>query len=62
MSGAPFPTKTCSKCGETKPHASFYHNKRNKDGLASGCRLCDQQSKKTSVGSARWYMRVRAHA
>lgn len=34
-------TKTCRKCGETKPSSAFRREGRNRDGLRSHCRACD---------------------
>ena len=39
-------TKTCTKCGETKPVSEFYKHKRAKDGLASHCKVCHNASVK----------------
>lgn len=38
--------KTCSKCKKEKPTASYYSNKRNKDGLVSYCKECHQEQKR----------------
>lgn len=32
--------KTCTGCGETKPHSDYYQHKR--DGLRSRCRECER--------------------
>jgi hypothetical protein len=32
--------KTCTKCGQTKPHSDWGKNKSKKDGLASECKSC----------------------
>lgn len=34
-------TKTCSKCGETKPIGEFHRSKREKDGLSCICKPCN---------------------
>ncbi len=34
------PQKRCSKCGETKPTASFHTSNKAKDGLQSACASC----------------------
>jgi 5-methylcytosine-specific restriction endonuclease McrA len=34
------PTKTCKKCGDTKPVAAFAKKKAAKDGLQTNCRAC----------------------
>ena len=34
------PTKRCSKCGETKPLADFYKDKKATDGHQSWCKRC----------------------
>lgn len=41
--------KTCSKCGESKPHSEFHKRSRAKDGLAVWCKPC------TSAYSAQHY-------
>lgn len=33
-------TKTCSKCGETKPLTDFYKDKKASDGHQSWCKRC----------------------
>ena len=35
--------KRCSKCGEVKPVADFYVNRRNIDGYTNACKLCEQE-------------------
>lgn len=35
-------TKTCSKCGETKPLDEFHRLTRSKDGHQSRCKLCNR--------------------
>lgn len=32
--------KTCTQCGDTKPHLEFYTNRTRKDGLSDQCRAC----------------------
>jgi hypothetical protein len=32
--------KTCTKCGQTKPHSEWNRNRSKKDGLASECKSC----------------------
>lgn len=32
--------KRCTRCGETKPHAKFYRNRSNSDGLYRECKDC----------------------
>lgn len=34
------PTKRCGRCGQTKPAAAFYVDRRRKDGLYAHCRDC----------------------
>ena len=36
------PSKTCSKCGQTKPTTEFYRNKKAVDGLLPTCKACDR--------------------
>jgi len=33
-------SKTCTKCGETKPITKFYKHRRYRDGLRSECKNC----------------------
>lgn len=40
--------KTCSKCGEAKPHSEFHLNSTGRDGLKSTCKLC------SNAQSAAW--------
>ncbi|MEU0941089.1 WhiB family transcriptional regulator [Embleya sp. NPDC005971] len=35
-------TKTCTKCGKTKPTSDFNRNAYQRDGLRSSCRLCQR--------------------
>lgn len=48
MDGSSFqPVKTCGKCGETKPLASFYKcNNGTKTGLQSYCKACQGATNK----------------
>jgi hypothetical protein len=32
--------KTCTTCGETKPHSEYHSQKKSKDGLRSSCKQC----------------------
>jgi hypothetical protein len=41
--------RTCTKCGEAKPHEAFRAEPRTKIGLQAACKVCDQ--KKNSA----WY-------
>jgi 5-methylcytosine-specific restriction endonuclease McrA len=41
--------KTCTKCGETKPHSDYHSKKSNKDGLNSACKSCNKSAAKS------WY-------
>lgn len=34
--------KQCSKCGETKPHSEYHHDKHSKDGHVQRCKSCVQ--------------------
>jgi hypothetical protein len=43
--------KTCSKCGEEKPHSEFHLNSTGRDGLKSTCKLC------SNAQSAAWRKR-----
>lgn len=38
--------KTCSKCKEVLPFASFTKHSKNKDGLQGSCRECNKKSSK----------------
>src|SRR5690242_17926963 len=40
--------KTCKRCGETRPLAEFYAQKRTKDRLHSWCIPCVNKSSKAS--------------
>lgn len=40
MTTEAYPTKQCSRCGETKPAEDFYKDKRRSDGRASHCKPC----------------------
>lgn len=42
------PTKTCTKCHETKPLGEFHNNKSRKDGKASHCKECKKEADKKS--------------
>lgn len=35
-------SKTCKKCGETKPAANFFANRKASDGLFGHCKDCDR--------------------
>lgn len=35
-------TKTCTKCGETKPTDQFHKNRANRDGLQPRCKDCQR--------------------
>ena len=35
-------TKTCTKCGETKPETDFYKHRSYKDGFCTYCKSCDR--------------------
>ena len=39
-------TKKCSKCKEVKPINEIYKHKRQKDGLASQCKCCENKKHK----------------
>lgn len=55
QSGTSPPTKTCSRCGNTKPHGAFFANRNVRDGLQSYCRDCHNASRRTggTVGRPR---------
>lgn len=36
-------SKTCTKCGETKPIIEFYKNRTCKDGHSPWCKACDKE-------------------
>lgn len=40
-------TKTCTRCGETKPRNEFHKDKTKKDGLHVWCRECRNESDKS---------------
>ncbi len=42
-------TKTCTKCGKTKPPDQFSRDTSRRDGLNTRCRACDRER------SRRWY-------
>lgn len=37
--------KTCTKCGETKPHTDFHKRKASPDGLKTRCKECSAEHK-----------------
>ena len=39
-------TKTCRKCGDTKPLSGFYAQPRNKGGLHHYCKECMDQAQR----------------
>lgn len=41
----PTPTKTCRKCGVTRPAEDFPKRRSNKDGLYSYCKACNRADK-----------------
>jgi hypothetical protein len=49
-------TKTCSKCGETKPLSEFSKRSRSKDGHAGWCKACSK------VYRATWYANNQEYA
>lgn len=40
MAAVEAPTKTCRKCGETKPLDEFHRNRKSRDGHQSRCKPC----------------------
>lgn len=42
-------TKTCPRCGLSKPHAEFYADRTRRDGLQAYCRECERER-----GRVRW--------
>lgn len=42
-------TKTCTKCGITKPLTEFYKHKLRADGLASACKKCTNLASKPKI-------------
>lgn len=40
--------KQCYKCKETKPTSDFYIRRRNKSGIASWCKKCDNKARNES--------------
>lgn len=49
------PTKTCSRCGASKPLSAFHRNNATSDGLQSRCKDCHNEARRTggSVGRPR---------
>lgn len=49
------PTKTCSRCGASKPLSAFHRNTATSDGLQSRCKDCHNEARRTggSVGRPR---------
>lgn len=37
------PMKTCTKCGDTKPHGDYHKNRRMRDGLTTQCKACQRE-------------------
>jgi hypothetical protein len=42
-------SKTCTRCGESKPLTEFYKWKRSKDGLTAGCKECIRAARREYV-------------
>jgi hypothetical protein len=41
-------TKQCNRCGQSRPLAAFYKDKKAKDGHTSRCKECDREYQKIS--------------
>lgn len=65
-------TKTCSRCGETKPLTAFHRHSRMLDGRRSDCAECAraltklyQERKRAEIGDEAWRemtrLKVREH-
>ena len=54
-------TKTCTKCGETKPVDEFYRNRASRDGYCRVCKACGDVHTRQwmNANRSRWsaYMR-----
>lgn len=57
-------TKTCTKCGESKPRTEFSKDAQKRDGLRSWCKTCANaehsswyaaNSEKSKIYNAAWY-------
>jgi len=48
-------TKTCSRCGSTKPLDAFHPNRNTRDGYQSRCKVCHNEARRNggSVGRPR---------
>lgn len=55
-------SKTCTKCGKTKPATEFSHNKSTCDGLKSQCKACDRAYREANLERLRAYDRARTPA
>jgi hypothetical protein len=48
MEGIDMEQRTCSKCGETKPHSEFYKQAGCRDGVHPHCKSCKRASARAS--------------
>lgn len=65
-------SKTCSRCGASKPTSEFYRDKTHGDGLSSRCAVCHNQAIRErtrrepehfrAIARASWYRRKAARA
>ena len=54
--------KKCAKCAETKPNDAFYRYVRNRDGLASYCKVCSAEVSRAWQKTERGKAYSREHA
>lgn len=48
-------TKTCTKCGITKPTSEFHKNPHTKDGMAYRCKECVKQYQRDNAAALAIY-------
>lgn len=53
MTAVELATKTCTKCGETKPLTEFHRNRKAPDGLSWNCKECNRAQARQSAARRR---------
>lgn len=46
-------TKTCARCGKTKPLSEFYKQSASKDGHGSWCKMCMDERRKINLAASK---------